>query len=190
MKIKKSSSLYSFKETYRITYLAFRSLASFKVAKKHGLLDDQLMERIMLAVTEVNGCEVCSFAHTKMALEAGLSNEEIQSMLAGLSGDVPVDEMQAIMFAQHYADYRGRPSRKSWKRLLETYGKEKAEGILGAIRMIMMGNAYGIAWSSFSNRFKGHPDQRSSLLYEIGMIICTLFFIPSALIHAVITKRS
>jgi AhpD family alkylhydroperoxidase len=37
----------------------------------------------MLAVTEVNGCEMCSYAHTKMALEAGLSNDEIQQMLAG-----------------------------------------------------------------------------------------------------------
>ncbi|MFC0273464.1 carboxymuconolactone decarboxylase family protein [Metabacillus herbersteinensis] len=32
----------------------------------------------MLAVTEVNGCEFCSYSHTKIALEQGMSQEEIK----------------------------------------------------------------------------------------------------------------
>lgn len=190
MKKTAGRKLYSLKETYRITYQAFRSIKAFKAAKGDGILSDPFIERIMLAVTEVNGCEVCSFAHTKMALEAGLSNEEIESMLAGVMGDAPTDEMPAIMFAQHYADLRGRPSKKSWHRILEIYGLPKAKAILGTIRVIMMGNAYGVPWSSFFNRFKGKADERSSLFYEIEMIASTFIFIPSALIHTFLTKKS
>lgn len=140
----------------------------------------------MLAVTEVNGCEICSYAHSKMALEAGLSNKEIQNMLSGESGDVPSEEMPAVMFAQHYADYRGRPSKESWERMIEIYGLPKSKGILGIIRKIMLGNTYGIPWSSFFNRFKGKPDKRSSLFYELTMIFCSFIFIPIAVIHALL----
>ena len=78
-----------------------------------------------------------------------MSNEEIQNMLSGIFDNVPTEEMAAIMFAQHYADCRGNPSQESWEQILEVYSSSKAKGILGAIRMIMIGNTCGIPWSSF-----------------------------------------
>lgn len=178
--------LYSLKESYSITYLAFRSSPKLRYAKKHDLLNQQFIERIMLAVTEVNGCEICSYAHTQMALEAGMTIEEIQNMLGGIKDDVLPDEMPAVMFAQHYADHRGRPSKESWERIVEIYGLPKASGILGSIRIIMMGNAYGVPWSSFFNRFKGKPDKRSSLPYELSMILFSIICTPIALFHALL----
>ena len=188
MKNNSGRELYSLKESYIITYKAFSSIRMLSSAKKKGLLSPQFIERIMLAVTEVNGCEVCSYAHTKMALEAGMSNEEIKNMLAGTSEDAPVDEMPGIMFAQHYADYRGKPTEESWNRVVDIYGLEKANGILGAIRIIMLGNAYGIPWSSFFNRFKGKGDKRSNIFYEIAMIIASIIFIPIGLIHFLLAR--
>ena len=90
------------------------------------------------------------------------------------------------MFAQHYADTRGKPSKDSWDRIVTVYGPSKAKGILGAIRIIMLANTYGIAGSSFLNRFKGKPDQRSNLLYEISMLITIPVFIPVVLIHVLL----
>ena len=156
----------------------------------------------MLAVTEVNDCSFCSFAHTKMALEAGMSNEEIYNMLAGVTDDVPEEEMSGIVFSQHYAETRGYPSKKSWERIVEIYGLREAKGILGVIRVIMFGNAAGVVWGSFLDRFKKETgtgtgtgtgkeketDERSSLLYEIGMILGTFIFLPIALIHALLAK--
>jgi AhpD family alkylhydroperoxidase len=180
--------LYSLKESYVITYLAFLSSGKFIYAKKHGIINKQCIERIMLSVTEVNGCQVCSYAHTKMALESGMKNDEIQNMLAGIKDDVPPDEMQAVMFAQHYADSRGLPSKGSWERIIESYGIPKANGILGAIRIIMWGNAYGIALSSFVDRFKGKANERSNLLYELEMVITIIFYLPIALVHSLVAK--
>lgn len=179
-------NLHSINEIYNITVKAVRTMPYLKKARQKSDMDQQFMERIMLAVTEVNGCEICSYAHTKMALEAGMKDEEIENMLAGVSDNIPAEQLSAIMFAQHYADTRGFPSLKSWQRVVEKYGLEKAEGILGATRMIMMGNVYGIPWSSFLNRLKGKTDTRSSLEYELVVVAGTFVMIPVALLHALI----
>lgn len=109
-------------------------------------------------------------------------------MLAGISDDVPEEEISAVMFAQHYADSREYPSKESWDRIVEIYSLPKAKGIIASIRIIMFGNASGIPWSSFFNRFKGKPDNRSNILYEISIIICTILFIPIALVHSLLAK--
>ena len=49
-------------------------------------------ERTMLAVTEVNGCIMCSYVHTKLSLKAGLSNEDIKEILAGDLDGIPANE--------------------------------------------------------------------------------------------------
>jgi AhpD family alkylhydroperoxidase len=179
--------LYSVGESYWIFYNGIRTMKYMSKAKKNQELSPKFIERIMLAVTEVNDCAICSYAHTKKALESGMSNEEIQKMLTGIMDDVPEDEVAAVMFAQHYADTRGHPTLESWQRILEIYGKSQAKGILGSIRVIMIGNAYGIAWSSFFNRLRGKSDPRSSLLYETSMILGTVL-IPISLIHALISN--
>ena len=186
MKILPGRKLYSITETYRILYDGLRTMKYLSKAKKEDLLDKQFIERIMLAVTEVNGCAICSYAHTRMALESGMSNEEIAHILSGTTDDIPVDQLPAILFAQHYAENRAHPFEGTWQRIVERYGIKKARGILAAIRIMMIGNTYGIAFSSFANRFKGNPDERSSLWYEIGMILCGILSIPIVLIHALI----
>ncbi|MDO9045790.1 MAG: carboxymuconolactone decarboxylase family protein [Methanobacteriaceae archaeon] len=179
--------LYSVQESYWIFYHGIRTMKYLSSAKKNQDLDTKFIERIMLAVTEVNDCAICSYAHTKRALESGMSSEEIHNMLAGVMDDIPDDELAAVMFAQHYADTRGHPTEESWQRIVEIYGISRAKGILGSIRAIMIGNAYGIAWSSFFNRLRGRPDPRSSLMYEARMILGTVL-IPISLIHALISN--
>ncbi|MCE5213157.1 MAG: carboxymuconolactone decarboxylase family protein [Methanobacterium sp.] len=178
--------LYSVPESYWISFKGIRTIKYMFKSKRNTDLGSKLTERIMLAVTEVNNCAICSFAHTKRALESGMSSEEIQNMLAGIIDDVPEEEVAAVMFAQHYADTRGNPTLESWQRMEEIYGTSKAKGILGTIRTIMMGNTYGIPWSSFFNRLRGKPDGRSSLKYEISMILGTLL-VPVSFIHALIS---
>ena len=178
---------YSVPELYRILVKGLRALPRLLSARMSGLVSARLAERIMLAVTEVNGCEVCSYAHARMALEMGLGAEEVRSLLAGNTGAVPADEAIAIAFAQQYADSRGSPSRESWQRLVKTYGTTKARGILGAARVMMIGNAYGIAWSAFTSRLRGRPVAKSSLSYELVMLFSVLVHPPVALVHAAVS---
>ncbi|BDZ70984.1 carboxymuconolactone decarboxylase family protein [Methanobacterium petrolearium] len=185
--MKFGKKLYTVKESYWIFYNGVRTLKYFFKARRNKEISPQFTERIMLAVTEVNKCAICSYAHTKRALESGMTAEEIQNMLSGIMDDVPDDEVAAVMFAQHYADTRGNPTMESWQRIVQIYGTSQAKGILGSIRMIMIGNTYGIPWSSFFNRFQGQADPRSSLHYELTMILGTLL-IPVSFIHALIAN--
>jgi AhpD family alkylhydroperoxidase len=178
--------IYSAGELYRILLEGLRTAPRLRAAKKHRDLDGTSIERIMLAVTEVNGCEVCSYAHARVALERGLTSEEIRMLLAGDSGAIPPDEAVAIAFAQQYADARGSTSRASWQRLLEAYGTRKALGILAAARIMMIGNAYGIVWSAVLRRLSGRPVANSSLGYELLMLPVIVVFVPVALVHALV----
>ena len=178
--------LYSVSESYWIFYNGIRTMHYMYSAKRKKEINSQFIERIMLAVTEVNNCKLCSNAHTKKALEYGMNKEEIQNILAGNMDDIPADELEAVIFAQHYADTRGNPTKKAWERIIKVYGTPKAKGILGSIRTIMIGNTYGLPWSSFFNRFKGKPDPRSSLKYELSMILGT-FLVPISLTHAILS---
>ncbi len=173
---------YSVREIYWITHQAARtgrSLASTRLGR-----DRQFTERIMLAVTEVNGCELCSYAHLRLALEAGLSDAEVRSLLGGVSKGVPDHQVPAIAFAQHYADTRGHPDALAWQDVVDVYGEEEALGVLAAVRVMMWGNAVGIPFSSLRSRLKGVPDSGSSLRYEVATILGSTVVMPFALGHA------
>lgn len=179
---------YTVREFYTILYKGIRTFTYFKKHKKNEQLSYSFTKRIMLAVTEVNGCEVCSYAHTKDALEQGMDEKEINQLLVGVTDETPTNELKAILFAQHYADTKGNPTQESWEEIIDTYGEDLALGILGAIRMIMVGNSYGIALSAFKSRVKGKAVKQSSLLYEIRMLLSIIPLLPATIIHSFIAK--
>ena len=65
---------YNLKEAYGILVDAIRAMPKLKKEAAAGVLDQAFKERIMLAVTEVNGCAMWSYSHTQMGLQAGLSS--------------------------------------------------------------------------------------------------------------------
>jgi AhpD family alkylhydroperoxidase len=142
----------------------------------------------MLAVTEVNGCAICSYAHTKMALKDGFTNEEVESFLSGSDAFIAPEEAKAILFAQHYASEKGNYDEEAFYTVIEEYGKERAEVIMAAIRMIMVGNISGIPLSAFHSRLKGKPYTHSTIGYEIGMILSTILLVPITAIHSLFLK--
>lgn len=175
---------YTVRQTYWITHDAARTIRHFARLRSRS---PRFTERIMLAVTEVNGCALCAYGHTRFALEVGLSADEVRELLGGAAAGVPDDELPAIAFAQHYADTEGHPDRLAWDTLVDDYGEERACEILGAVRMMMWGNAVGIPWSAFLSRLRGTPYPRSDLRYEVGTIVGDTLVMPVAVIHAGVT---
>lgn len=187
-----SAPLCRLPQAYSIVAAAVRSQPHLRKATKNDTLPAPFKERLMLAVTEVNQCPLCSYAHTQKALESGIPADEVEGLLAGLQGNVPADQLPAVLFAQHYAESKGRPSAKAWQTLQNTYGLPLAKGILGAVRVIMMGNTYGIPLGSLKNRTKGKPDPRCSLGYELAFAASVLPFLLAALVQtafANLTRR-
>ncbi len=100
----------------------------------------------MLAVTEVNGCRYCQYAHAKMALKSGLTEDEIMSMAEGAFHHCPPEEVPALLYVQHWAEMNGKPDRQARQKVLDTYGEQALSSMELAMRMIRMGNLMGNTW--------------------------------------------
>jgi AhpD family alkylhydroperoxidase len=162
---------------------AVRDFGAMRKAIKSGQLSPALRDKIMLAVTEVNGCRYCSYMHSKNAIKAGVSEEEIGHLL---SGDLSVsnsEEATALLFAQHYADSKGRPAPETVEKLFNIYGEPKARGILAATRAIMVGNVHGVAIDLLQARLRGNKDPESRFTTEVNTTFGILLFLPLALIR-------
>jgi len=114
--------------------------------KSKGLISPAFRERLMLAVTMVNGCRYCSYFHAKQALKNGVSQEEISRLLSGDVNSCPREEALALLYAQHWAESNARPDPEAVRKLQETYGFEKVEAIHLMLRMIRLGNLLGNSW--------------------------------------------
>jgi AhpD family alkylhydroperoxidase len=177
---------FRFAELYRSFVFAPRAMLKLRGNKKSKLVDLHFIERLQLAVTEVNGCAACSYAHTRMALREGMSNEEISSFLGGGDQFIQPEEAKAILFAQHFADSRGYPKKDAYEAILKEYGATKARIILSAVQMMIAGNMYGIPFSAYLARRKGKPFKESKLGYELGMMVGGILVLPIAFIHALV----
>ena len=170
--------LYTPREYFSFIDDIFAHFGDMKLMRDKTLVDDAFSERLMLAVTEVNGCRYCSYFHSGQALKAGMSEEEIAAMLGGDKAQVPEEEGVAILFAQHYAESGGSPDAEAVARLYEVYGDDKARAIMSPIRMIMLGNVSGNNFDGLVHRLKGKAFEGSSVWNELGVVLGTVLAIP------------
>ncbi|AGG05809.1 MULTISPECIES: carboxymuconolactone decarboxylase family protein [Dehalococcoides] len=120
-----------------------RNRRKLKESRLSGFPGPAFRERLMLAVTGVNECRFCTYAHTKMALESGISQSEVKALLDGDFGNCPPEELGAVLFAQHWADTAAKPSAKMQGKFEADYGAEKSGFINLYLRMIRIGNLSG-----------------------------------------------
>ena len=180
--------IYSVSSFYRLLDDALAHISDIRRAHRSECVSKAFSERIMLAVTEVNGCRYCSYYHTSVALKAGLQEGEVQDILNGDLSSAQAEEYVALLFAQHYAEAEGHPSEEACQRLLETYGPETTTDILAAIRVIMVGNVYGIMIEALKNRLMWKPNPESSWGAEIGVVLGLFAFIPVIVVRQLIDK--
>lgn len=109
-------------------------------------LDPAFRERLMLAVTQVNGCRMCSYAHSRMALSAGLSQADVDELAAGEFAGSPPDEVPALLYAQHWAESDASPDPEVRQQIIERYGEAKTSQIELVLQMIRVGNLMGNTW--------------------------------------------
>jgi AhpD family alkylhydroperoxidase len=107
------------------------------------LIDPAFRERLMLAVTAVNQCSYCSYAHSRRALAEGIEDKEVKVLLAGVVENSPSEEIPALLYAQHWAETGGKTDPAARGRLIETYGADTMQAIELALRTIQMGNLTG-----------------------------------------------
>jgi AhpD family alkylhydroperoxidase len=123
-------------------------MGAFKESVRSGRVSRAFAEKIMMAVTSVNGCRYCAYFHTKLALQEGVSPDEIQKIMAGEIGNFAKEEAVALAFAQHWAETEGQPDPEAERRFREYYGSQVSADILNWMRMINMGNLLGNTWDA------------------------------------------
>ena len=138
------------------------SFTDLRRAKKNPDMGNGFTNRLLLAVTQVNGCRLCSYYHTKMALEEGMSADEVAEILSGDIASAPANEHTALLFAEHYADSAGQPSEMAVSKLTETYGVDQSAQIVAVIRVITVGNLHGNMIDALRHRLKGQMVKDSS----------------------------
>lgn len=180
--------IFTVKDFYKHIKITVENLPNMRKANKSKRVDKAFQEKIMLAVTQVNGCRFCNYIHTKNAIDAGASEEEINAMLNGELGDIHNDESLALMFAQHYADKDGDYDLETYRKIEAHYGKDKAHDILTNIQVIMSANIHGIAVDALQSRFRGQKMQGSKLSQELGIALGIVLIIPTAFIHTIFEK--
>jgi len=134
------------KDVFSDLWFPIRNRSRLREITRKKLISPAFRERLMLAVTAVNGCRYCSYFHTKQALKSGITAEEIRGLLAGDVANCPQDEAVAVIYAQHWAESDAHPDPEAVKRLQQTYGREKTEAINSILRMIRMANLLGNSW--------------------------------------------
>jgi AhpD family alkylhydroperoxidase len=142
----------SFKEFAGDLWFPFKNRKRLKQLSDDSLLSPPFRERLMLAVTGVNGCRYCSYFHAKQALKSGIEQDELRQLLDGDIANCPEEERVALLYAQHWAEANAHPDPEAVSKLQETYGKEKTDAIHTALRMIRTGNLMGNTWDYFLYR--------------------------------------
>jgi AhpD family alkylhydroperoxidase len=118
-------------------------LPSFRDTARSGRVSRAFAEKIMLAVSQVNGCRYCAYGHTRMALREGVAPDEIERIMAAELGDFPEEEAVALAFAQHWAETAGQPDPEAERHFRDYYGPVISRDIFNWMRMIQMGNLMG-----------------------------------------------
>jgi len=142
----------SFGQFIKETLGLLKSWRRIREAMRSEVISPAFRERLMLAVTAVNDCRYCSYAHSKEALKHGVSQPELEQILSGEFKGCPRREIPAILYAQVWAESDGQPPAESLDELKKHYSPQEVEYVHLYLRMIRMGNLAGNSWDYMLSR--------------------------------------
>ncbi len=142
-----------------------------RLAMRSGKLGRAFGERVMLVVSQVNGCRSCSYAHTRFALREGVPADEVHRLADGNLQGQPEETLVALLFAQHYAETSGNPEPAAQERLEVAYGEDGAREVRAYIRLAMMTSLFTNTLEAIWSRLLGRPAADSSLSSELSVVL-------------------
>ncbi|OYT16915.1 MAG: alkylhydroperoxidase [Bacteroidetes bacterium 4572_77] len=144
---------------------------AFVEAQLNPVISKSFSESVSLAISQVNGCKLCSYTHAKNALKSGMSEEEVEFLMSGGFDNVPKEQLEALLFAQHYADTNGNPDPEVKQKLVDVYGQEQTKDIMASILMMNLTNLHGNTTEALGLRLKGKPVEYSNFWQEVGVTV-------------------
>ena len=150
-----------------------------------------LIEKILIVTDAVNGCIYCSWLDAKLAIKSGISEDEINNMLKlQFHTNASASELNALLFAQHFAETNRNPDPEMTNKLFEYYGEKTAKNIILAIRTATFGNLYFNTWGAIISRFKGNPAPNSNVIFEMVYFLLNFIIILPFIILRKLDKKA
>lgn len=181
MKNKFDKKIFTAKTFIKDIGFVISNRTKIKSAYRNEKIGKAFIEKIMSVVTAVNGCTYCTWYHAKLAVESGVSEEEMKSMInLQFQADAADFELTALLYAQHYAETDRNPDEEMTKKLFDYYGDETANNIILLIRAMFFGNLLGNTWDAVMSRLKGRPAENSNVIFEFFFFLSTfIVMIPA-----------
>lgn len=154
------------KSFFSLLQRTLRAIPFFLALGQKPKLPISFQEKIMLAVTSVNECKYCSYFHSKMAIEHGCVDEEVNAILSKDFKCMTPEELPALAFAQHFAESHETPSKEAIRSLLKQYGFQRTKQILAICIMITWGNLLGNTIDAYSARLANIPRSQEGWMFE------------------------
>jgi AhpD family alkylhydroperoxidase len=117
--------------------------SKMKALMRGETIDAKFRERLMMAVTEVNGCRYCAYFHSQQALAAGIGSDELAEIAEMSFESSPEEQHPALLYAQHWAESNANPEPDAWTCMQDAYTAEELELIELCLHTIRMGNLMG-----------------------------------------------
>lgn len=150
-----------------------------------------IIAKSAIVVGAINNCPNCMWLDAKLALHSGVGADEIKKLIKLEFQTSASDyELNALLFAQHYAETNRNPDPDLLKKLFDFYGQKSANDIILVIRVSLFGNLYFNTWEAAVNRWKGSPSPNSSVIFELFFFLFNSIVVLPVLILKKIGQKT
>jgi AhpD family alkylhydroperoxidase len=144
-----------------------------------------LREQVIVAVAQANACRMCEHAHTRMALEAGVSDAELAAIEEMDEAAFDRGTWVAIAHARETAkaDLRTTGQDRVDEAATLVLGDQTRRDVEDVARVMTVANRIANTLNALSDRWRGRPVPGSRLFDEL---VINVLFLPGAWLGTVI----
>jgi AhpD family alkylhydroperoxidase len=171
--------------TYRVPDL-FRDLATVFTRAPTllsiwvgGRLPSAMREKVIVSVAQANACSMCEHAHTRLALEAGVTDAELAALERMNPQALDRRTWLALAYARERtkADFAPVSDPDSQRALEKELGVQTVRDVEDVARVMTVANRIANTLNALSDRRRGRPIPGSRLPDEL---VINILFLPGA----------
>jgi AhpD family alkylhydroperoxidase len=171
--------VYSLRELFKDLGTLIRRVPALISIWIGGRLPRDLREKVIVAVAQVNACKMCEHAHTRMALEAGVSDAELAALENMDEGAFDRRSWLALAHARDrtksgFAPITDVASRDA---LANEIGAQTVDDVEDIARVMTMANRVANTLNALSDRRRGEAIPGSRFVDEL---VINIMFLPGA----------
>lgn len=174
-----SPRVYTVRELFKDLGSVLRRVPALLSIWLGGRLPRELREKVIVAVAQVNSCRMCEHAHSRMALEAGVTDAELAALENMDESAFDRSDWLAISYARERtkAGFAPVANDASQQALLEAIGSQTAGDVEDVARVMTVANRIANTLNALSDRRRGKPIPGSRFIDEL---LINIMFLPGA----------